>query len=98
MRWNRREALALGLGAGLAAATGSPAFAQTEAEESLNALARRSGRRFGSAVGSGPPNRVAGAFADRRYRELVVRECGLIVHENELKWTWIRRRGPEHFW
>lgn len=99
--FNRREALA-GLGAGLALAAG-PALAQAQAqaqegaEESLDALARRSGRRFGSAVGSGPPDRVAGAFADPRYRQLVARECGLLVHENELKWTWIRRRGPEHF-
>jgi len=93
--WTRRAALAVG--AGFVAAAAAPAFAQSEEEETLDALARRSGRRFGSAVGSGPPDRVAGAFADPRYRDLVARECGLIVHENELKWTWIRRRGPEHF-
>ena len=93
----RREAIALGLGASVAACAGAPPPRGAGEAETLDALARRSGRRFGSAVGSGPPGRVAGAFADPRYRDLVARECGLIVHENELKWTWIRRRGPEHF-
>ncbi|HWT13519.1 MAG TPA: endo-1,4-beta-xylanase [Allosphingosinicella sp.] len=58
--------------------------------ESLDALARRSGRRFGSALGSGRPGRVEGAFADPRYRRLLVEECGVLVPENELKWAWIR--------
>lgn len=60
-------------------------------EPSLDALARRRGLRFGSALGGG-----AAAFGDERYRALVARECGLVVHENELKWRALRP-GPGRF-
>lgn len=80
MKVTRRESLLLALG--LAAA---PAFA-TAPEESLNALAARTGRRFGSTVGIGN-----GAFDDPRYRALLTAECGVLVPENELKWTAVHR-------
>jgi endo-1,4-beta-xylanase len=59
---------------------------------SLNAVARRSGRRFGSAMGMGRAGHVEGAYADPRYRAIVAGECGLIVPENELKWSWVQPR------
>ncbi|MBV9932325.1 MAG: endo-1,4-beta-xylanase [Alphaproteobacteria bacterium] len=86
----RRQALALG-----AAAAAFPATAASlpaTPKPSLNALARRGGRRFGSAVGTGWPGRGGGAFADPRYRRIVEGECGLIVPENELKWSWVQPR------
>lgn len=85
-RFNRRGALALAL-AGIAAASRAlPAFAA--AEVSLDGLARAKGFRFGSCLGGGPPHpgQAAGSFADPRYRDLVVAQCGLITPENELKW------------
>jgi endo-1,4-beta-xylanase len=85
IRLTRRESLVMALG--LAA---MPARATAPAE-SLNALARRSGRRFGSTVGIGN-----GAFDDPRYRRLLTGECGVLVPENELKWTAIRPR-PDAF-
>jgi endo-1,4-beta-xylanase len=62
----------------------------------LNALARRSGRRFGSVVGTGRPGTLTGSLADPRYQALLTGQCGLIVPENELKWGWVRR-SPESF-
>jgi endo-1,4-beta-xylanase len=88
MDLTRRDSLALGAsfvaGAAAQAAVGRGA-------ESLNQLATRKGRRFGSAVGLGWPGRIGGAFADPRYMGIVASECGLIVPENELKWGWVRR-------
>ena len=89
MEWTRREAMFSLAGAGLAASAGWTA-AEPAAGPSLDAIARRSGRRFGSAVGAGPRGALHGAFADPRYRQLLVAECGLLVAENELKWTTIR--------
>ena len=87
----RRDSLLLGAGA-LAAAAASPLYAAPAAtpKPSLNAVAKRSGRRFGSAVGMGRPHHVEGAFADPRYRAVVAGECGVIVPENELKWSWLQ--------
>lgn len=89
MSLTRRESLALGLG--LAAAACAPGVSALPAapDDTLDGLARRSGRRFGSAVGGR-------SFPDPRYRALLIGQCGVLVPENELKWGWIRRR-PERF-
>ena len=93
MRITRRESLGLAIGLGVGAcAPGTVLEANTsEADESLNALARRSGRRFGSSVAAGRPGTLTGSLADPNYRALLTGQCGLIVPENELKWGWIRR-------
>lgn len=86
MELTRRESLALGLGlATTACAPINGGAASNPANASLNALARRSGRRFGSTIGS--RNR---SFRDPHYVDLITSECGLIVPENELKWQWTR--------
>jgi endo-1,4-beta-xylanase len=64
---------------------------------SLDALARKSGRRFGSAVSWSPPGADRGSFANPAYAAILERECGLLVPENELKWQWTRRQGPDQF-
>ena len=88
MQITRRETLAMATG--LAALGAMPAWAaQQGGAESLNALAQRSGRRFGSCVGGG-------SFPDPRYRTLLQRDCGVLVSENELKWQWVRGR-PQGF-
>lgn len=77
---DRRQMLAL-LGAGAVMAPSLAAsFTAASAPDSLGALARAKGLRFGTAVGIGN-----GAFNDPKIRELIVRECDIIVPENELK-------------
>lgn len=65
--------------------------------ETLDALARRKGLRFGSAVGyrSLMPS-MPGSFDQGAYRAVLARECSVLVHENELKWQALRPR-PETF-
>ncbi|ESQ83325.1 hypothetical protein AEAC466_13835 [Asticcacaulis sp. AC466] len=70
----RRAALAAGAATGAIAAL--PAFASTEA--ALKDLAAAKGIRYGTAVGMK-------AFADPKVRDLILRECNIIVPENELK-------------
>ena len=57
---------------------------------SLNGVAKTRNMRFGSAVGAGPPGTQASSYSDANYRAILVRDCGLIVPENELKWQAIR--------
>lgn len=93
MQLTRRESL-VGAGA-LMAAAASPSMAATPAG-SLDRLAQRSGRRFGSAVAWDPPGRDAGSSTNPRYAALLQRECSLLVPENQLKWQWVRR-SPDKF-
>ncbi|HEX8263193.1 MAG TPA: endo-1,4-beta-xylanase [Allosphingosinicella sp.] len=89
MKLTRRESLALGAAlavAGCATARGTGG----ESSSSLDSLARRSGRRFGSAVAWGLPDADRGSFANPAYAAVLERECGLLVPENELKWQWTR--------
>lgn len=82
----RRQTLALGAG-GLAA-MGAPGLVMGREDRgpSLHELAEAKGMRFGSAIGVSPPGAVSGAFHDPQYRQLLIDECGVLVHENELKW------------
>jgi endo-1,4-beta-xylanase len=86
---NRRDILAGGL-ALAASARARPGVRPGAGEPSLDALARRSGRRFGSAVAWGAPGADRGSFANPAYAAILERECGLLVPENELKWQWTR--------
>lgn len=91
MELTRREALAGG-----AAAFATRAVARTVPPSSLDALAERSGRRFGSAVAWGKAGADHGSFANPAYARILQRECALLVPENELKWQW-SRPGPDRF-
>ncbi len=93
MQLSRRESL-VGASA-LIAASYSAAFARTTFQ-SLNSIANRSGRRFGSAVMWTPPGVDAGSITNPRYAVLIERECSLLVPENQLKWQWVRR-SPDRF-
>jgi endo-1,4-beta-xylanase len=61
----------------------------------LDALAQRSGRRFGSAVAWSPSGTDTGSFTNPAYAALLERECELLVPENQLKWQWVRRSRDE---
>ena len=98
MSLTRRHLLSSMLGSAAAAATtgcGSPPNRITGAdapapEPSLDAIASLKGLRFGSAVGSLSAWRQAPGLDGARYRNLVARECGLVVPENALKWPALR--------
>jgi endo-1,4-beta-xylanase len=90
----RRSALA-GLAAMPLVAGARPAFAAegpAVPAPSLNALAARKGRRFGSCIGG----RRGGGIDNPDYAALVAGECGVIVPENELKWQ-ATRPAPDKF-
>ena len=89
MTLSRREATKMLLAAGLAAAL--PAHPESEPSPSLDALAKAKGMRFGNAIGiSGSGSRSQSRFHDERYRALMLRECGVLVCENETKWQHLR--------
>ncbi|MEQ7874506.1 endo-1,4-beta-xylanase [Sphingomonas sp. ASV193] len=79
---NRREVIGTMAGSVVA---GGTALAKAPAPSSLAALARRSGRRFGTALGLAPFGR-GDRPADPAYLALVAGQCDLLVPENELKW------------
>ena len=89
----RREAL---IGGAVAIAASQLQARPTGKTISLDHLARRSNRRFGSAVAWGAPGKDRGSFANPLYAAILERECGLLVPENELKWQW-SRPGPNEF-
>ena len=91
MTLSRRDLLA----AGAASALAGPAFAAQG--PSLRELAQAKGILFGSAVPAGPRGATTGPFEDARHREILARECGVLVPENELKWYVVRARGPQYF-
>ncbi|NYT42166.1 endo-1,4-beta-xylanase [Sphingomonas sp. R-74633] len=76
------------LGAGAALALPFPAIAQ--AAEGLNAVAKSKGMRFGSCFSWSPPGADRGSFANPKYAELLKRDCGILVPENEFKWQALR--------
>ena len=87
---NRRQALTLSAAGLLAACESASRRAEALPTPSLHDLARAKGMRFGSAVGAGQPGTVTASFDDPRYREILAHECGVLVHENELKWYVLR--------
>ena len=93
MELTRRHAIAA-----VAAACSTAGIAQqppSNSPDSLDALARRSGRRFGSAVAWSPKGADAGSFNNPAYARLLESDCELLVPENQLKWQWVRRSPGE---
>lgn len=105
IRTTRREALA-GLAALSVAAcsrsSGTPAVGSSPPPPptpaptaSLNTLAARKGRRWGSAIAWNPRG-GGGSIQNPDYTAIVKAECGVVVPENELKWQ-ATRPGPDAF-
>jgi len=104
MRLSRREMLALSAVATAAMPWVARADVAGTAPDSLNGLAAAKGLRFGSCLGTGPSGapRQAGVtgdranqFDDERLKAIFVRECGVLVPENELKWYAIRPNATD---
>ena len=77
--------LVLGASSALAVAPAVPA-------PSLNTLAARKGRRFGSCINAG----TGGGILNPAYAGIVANECGIVVPENEYKWQ-ATRPAPDKF-
>lgn len=81
--------------AGAIALAAAPARATAKSKRaagpnSLDAAARQSGRRFGSAFAYGGSDDDRGSFANPAYASLLERECSILVPENEMKWQALR--------
>jgi endo-1,4-beta-xylanase len=87
VEFTRRQAIA----AGAAVVASSAVAKRPVTTPPLNAVAERSGRRFGSAVAWSPPGTDAGSITNPAYTAILERECSLLVPENQLKWQWVRR-------
>lgn len=94
----RRDGLAMLGGLAVAAGTAGGALAQTGAAipsldggvASLQSIAATKGMRLGSCFAWGRPGADRGSFANPAYAALLMRDCGLLVPENEMKWQAIR--------
>ena len=64
---------------------------------SLHRAAMSKGRRFGSAVGYTRRGDPRGHVQNPQYMDVIRSECGIVVPENEMKWGWTRREGPDSF-
>jgi endo-1,4-beta-xylanase len=102
MTLSRREVLAL---TAAAVTVGSDSGRAEVAPDSLNNLAAAKGLRFGSCLGTGPSGAPrqpgvtgerANQFDDAGLKALLVRECGVLVPENELKWYAIRPNPTDY--
>ncbi len=66
--------------------------------EPLKNIAKKKGMRFGSAMGMLGDEQKHARFYNPAYRQLMTRECGMIVAENETKWQALQPRpGPYRF-
>ena len=107
MKFSRRAALAgmatlplagcaMSGGAPGASSMSRPAGTGPWPSPSLDSLAQRGGRQFGTAIGSTPGRSDAGSVQNPRYTDLVEAECGMVVPENEMKWQAVRP-GPDTY-
>lgn len=96
-RITRRKCLAVTMlngAAAMVAGTARAAVAGSDSQ-SLAGLARARGLTgFGNAIGG--VGRAGSAFNDLGAREIQLRECNILVPENELKWTSVHP-GPKNF-
>jgi endo-1,4-beta-xylanase len=84
-RASRRKFVVGALGASVASLLGPMLPGWAHAERPLKTIAAEKGILFGSAVGAGDPGTLAGSFGDIGYRDILKRECAVLVPENELK-------------
>src|SRR5688572_27768991 len=82
---SRREFVAGALGTSAVSMLGQMLPAWADSKRPLKTLAAEKGILFGSSVGAGEPGTLAGSFADTGYRDILKKECAVLVPENELK-------------
>ncbi len=96
MDFTRRQALAATSALVFAGRSGAALATDAEAEVGLSAIAAAQGRRFGSCISYNTMRADAASIQNSAYADLVSRECGLVVPENEMKWQALRP-GPDQF-
>ncbi|MBD8735777.1 endo-1,4-beta-xylanase [Sphingomonas sp. CFBP 13706] len=74
---------------GLAVSAGARGTA-APAPTGLHGIAATKGMRMGSSFAWGAPGANRGSFANPAYADLLKRDCGLLVAENEMKWQALR--------
>jgi len=82
---SRREFVAGALGTGVASLLGPMLPAWADSKRALKNIAAEKGILFGSSVGAGEPGTLSGSFGDAGYRDILKKECAVLVPENELK-------------
>jgi len=82
---SRREFVAGALGTGVVSMLGPVLPAWAESKRSLKAIAAEKGILFGSSVGAGQAGSLSASFSDAGYLDILKKECGVLVPENELK-------------
>lgn len=82
---SRREFIVGALGTSAVSILSPVLPAWAEAKGSLKSLAADKGILFGSAVGASAPGSLAGSLNDAGYRDILTKECSVLVPENELK-------------
>jgi endo-1,4-beta-xylanase len=82
---SRREFVAGALGTGLVSMLSPALPAWAEAKRPLKTVAAEKGVLFGSSVGAGQPGTLSASFSDAGYLDILKKECGVLVPENELK-------------
>jgi endo-1,4-beta-xylanase len=82
---SRREFVAGALGVGAVSVLGAMMPAWARDERPLKSIAAEKGILFGSSVGAGQPGSLSGSFSDAGYRDILTKECAVLVPENELK-------------
>ncbi len=76
------------------AGTPVPPVNPTSTAQSLHAVAKARGLRFGSAVGAGPSS--SGSFRNPDYINMLQSDCGILVAENEMKWQALRPNANDY--
>ena len=82
---SRREFVAGALGTGVVSLLGPMLPARADSRRALKTIAAEKGILFGSSVGAGEPGTLSGSFGDTGYRDILKKECAVLVPENELK-------------
>jgi endo-1,4-beta-xylanase len=91
---SRRDVIT-GAGAALALGACPETVRAATLAPSLHDLAAAKGLIFGSATGLGAAGSLSGSQRDPAYRALLIRECGALVCENEMKWYSLRPTEAE---
>jgi len=82
---SRREFAIGALGGAATAVFGPMLPAWADDQRALSALAADKGILFGSSVGAGKPGALGASLSDPGYRDILKKECAVLVPENELK-------------
>jgi endo-1,4-beta-xylanase len=82
---SRREFVTGALGASVASVLAPMLPAWAAGKRPLKSIAAEKGILFGSSVGAGEAGTLSGSFSDSGYRDILERECAVLVPENELK-------------